>query len=146
MSQDSFYEDLIVGHAYTFGHAEVRADDIARFTTEFSPYLPLRPADQPRKPTPPAPQALVYALWTRMLHAETAGWPVKARLGQDALRWYATAHAGDVLSVALTFMAKEPTGADHGLLIASHEILTADGDIILSLMTRTLVFKRRTGG
>jgi acyl dehydratase len=144
MADDAWFEDLLVGHAYTFGTAEVTATDITNFAVNFSPYLPLRPAETPRKQSEAAPQALVYALWTRMLHTETSAWPVKARLGQDALRWYSTAHAGDKLSVSLTFVAKEDTGPNYGLVIASHEIMTEDGDLILTLMTRTLVFKRET--
>lgn len=94
----------------------------------------------PTTPTgPPAAQAHIYALWSRMLWDETKDWPVRARLGQDALRWYKTAHAGDVLSVRLTFLSKQTIADDRGILIAQHDMLNQNGELVMSLMTRTLM-------
>jgi acyl dehydratase len=139
-----WFDDLILGLSHTYGRAEVRAEDIADFAARFGPYMPLRPGAEVSTPVigPAAPQALVYGLWTRMVYEETQGWPVRARLGQDALRWYATAHAGDVLTVHMTVVAVEDIATDHGLLIAEHEVRNADEMPVLSLMTRTLMHKK----
>ena len=137
-----WFEDIRVGDTRLFGDAGVKAGDIVLFSERFAPYLPLRAdkvIDEGRGPA--APQALLYGLWTRMLLEETGNWPVRARLGQDALRWYRTAHAGDRLSVKLTFVAKDDVAPDHGLLIAQHEVMNENGELVFSIMTRTLVDK-----
>lgn len=133
------FDDIPVGYTHTFGAAAVTADDIAVFVQRFAPHLPLNPETKAPAPSPPAPQAHVYALWSRMLWNETQSWPVLARLGQDALRWYKTAHAGDTLSIRLTFVSKQPIGDDRGILIAQHDVLNQSGELVMSLMTRTMV-------
>jgi hypothetical protein len=133
------FDDISVGYTHTFGAAAVLADDIAVFTERFAPHLPLNPETKGASHSPPAPQAHVYALWSRMLWDETRAWPVLARLGQDALRWYKTAHAGDTLSIRLTFVSKQPIGDDRGILIAQHDVLNQNGELVMSLMTRTMV-------
>ena len=77
-----------------------------------------------------------------MLWEETRDWPVLARLGQDALRWYKTAHAGDTLVIRLTFVSKQPIGEDRGILIAQHDVLNQAGELVMSLMTRTMVGRK----
>lgn len=132
------FDDIPVGYVRLFGAAEVTGDDIALFSERFAPYLPLNP-EKPADAFAPAAQAHVYALWSRMLWEETKDWPVLARLGQDALRWYKTAQAGDVLSVRLTFMSKQPIGDDRGILITQHDVTNQAGELVMSLMTRTVM-------
>lgn len=137
--QSWYFDDIPIGYVHNFGAAKLDADDVALFTDRFAPHLPLNPQANTPHATPPAAQAHVYALWSRMLWQETRGWPVLSRLGQDALRWYKTAHAGDVLSVRLTFMSKQPIGDDRGILITQHDLLNQNGELVMSLMTRTVV-------
>ena len=137
-----WFEDIIVGQVHEFGAAKVKAEDIGAFSERFAPYLPLRPREDGPADEPAAPQALVYALWSRLLYDETDPWPIRARLGQDALRWFGTAHAGDTLSIRLTFVAKDDVAKDHGLVITSHDVTRQDGGLVLSLMTRTLMDKK----
>ena len=137
-----WFEDIAVGQVHQFGAAKVRAEDIEAFSQRFAPYLPLRPRETGPDIAKAAPQALVYALWSRLLFDETDPWPIRARLGQDALRWFGTAYAGDTLSVRLTFVAKDNVAKDHGLVITSHDVMRQDGALILSLMTRTLIDKK----
>ena len=135
--QSWYFDDIPIGYIHVFGAAPVTAEDIALFHTRFSPYLPL---SAERKETgAPAAQAHVYALWSRMLWEETKEWPVLARLGQDALRWYKAAVAGDVLSVRLEFASKQVVGADRGILISNHEVLNQNGELVMALMTRTVM-------
>jgi acyl dehydratase len=139
-----WFDDIRVGVVRKFGGIDVRAGDIVLFVERFAPHLPLRATQGAVAPSargPAAPQALLYGLWTRMLWEETGTWPVRARLGQDALRWYKTAHAGDTLSVKLCFVAKDDVAIDHGLLIAQHDVMNQEGELIFSIMTRTLIDK-----
>ena len=133
------FDDIPIGYVHTFGSADVTAEDIALFSERFAPYLPLNPEKGDVAATNPAAQAHVYALWSRMLWTETHEWPVLARLGQDALRWYKTALAGDVLSVRLTFMSKQAIGDDRGILITQHDVMNQSGELVMSLMTRTVM-------
>jgi hypothetical protein len=141
------FDDIPIGYVHMFGVAAVDADDLRLFVDRFAPHLPLKGGGGgggggDEAPSPPAAQAHVYALWSRMLWEETKDWPVLARLGQDALRWYKTAHAGDVLSVRLTFMAKDAVSQDRGILIANHEVLNQHGELIMALMTRTVMGRK----
>ena len=136
-----YFEDIKVGSTHSFGDAEITAGDIVAFAEKYAPYLPLRDENPPHVRGPAAPQALVYAIWSRLLFEETKDWPVRARLGQDALRWYRTAHAGDCLSVQLTFVTTDDCARDHGLVITQHDVTNQDGNLILSLMTRSLLNK-----
>lgn len=135
-------DDIPIGYTHVFGAAVVEANDIELFQERFAPYLPLKAENDAASLGPPAAQAHVYALWSRMLWEETQNWPVLARLGQDALRWYKTAHAGDHLSVRLTFVSKQQLGDDRGILIAEHDVLNQHGELVMSLMTRTLMARR----
>ena len=140
--QSWYFDDIPVGYTHVFGMAAVDGGDIALFSERFAPHLPLNPEAKTPMPTPPAAQAHVYALWSRMLWDETKDWPVLSRLGQDALRWYKTAHAGDTLSIRLTFMSKQEIGDDRGILIAQHDVLNQHGELVMSLMTRAVVGRR----
>jgi acyl dehydratase len=135
------FDDIPLGYVHVFGAAPLSAEDIALFHERYSPPLPLT-ADQPERAAQPAAQAHVYALWSRMLWEETKDWPVLARLGQDALRWYKTAQAGDVLSVRLEFLSKQPVAADRGIVITQHEVLNQKGELVMALMTRTVMARR----
>jgi hypothetical protein len=143
--QSWHFDDIPLGYVHVFGAAPVTAEDLALFLDRFAPHLPLRPGDGAAGDvgqSAPAAQAHVYALWSRMLWEETRDWPVLARLGQDALRWYKSAHAGDVLSVRLTFQSKQPVAEDRGILIAGHEVLNQSGELVMALMTRTVMARR----
>lgn len=136
--QSWYFDDIPVGYVHQFGNARVDADDLALFQQRFAPYLPLK-ADGDPTTTPPAAQAHVFALWSRMLWEETKDWPVLARLGQDAVRWYRTAHADDVLSMKITFMSKQPINESRGILITQHDVLNQSGELVMTLMTRTVM-------
>lgn len=135
--QSWYFDDIPLGYVHVFGAAPVGAEDIALFHDRFSPHLPLN--TESTETGKPAAQAHIYALWSRMLWEETKDWPVIARLGQDALRWYKTAQAGDVLNVRLEFLSKQSVAADRGILITQHEVMNQRGELVMALMTRTVV-------
>lgn len=129
------FDDIPVGYVHRFGAAAVTEEDIALFHARFAPYLPEASVEHERGA--PAAQAHVYALWARMVWEETKDWPVLARMGQDALRWYKAAHAGDVLSMRLTFLSKTEIDDERGMVLAQHEVLDQTGALVMTLMTRT---------
>jgi acyl dehydratase len=137
--QSWHYDDIPIGYTHSFGSATLTTDDIALFKERFAPHLPLRADPAPREGEQPAAQAHVYAIWSRLLWEETKDWPVLARLGQDALRWYTTARAGDELSVRVTFVSKQPVSDERGIVIASHEVVNQRGELVMAIMTRTVM-------
>lgn len=132
-------DSIPIGYVHIFGAAPVLREDIALFEQRFGPALPMRPDEDCAGA---APQALVYAIWTRLIWEETRDWPVTARFGQDALRWIARAQDGDVLSVRLTIKAKQIQNDARGMLFAQHEVMNQHGALVLSLMTRTELARR----
>lgn len=141
--QTWYLDDIPIGYTHVFGSAEVTTEDLSLFHARFGPYLPIKPeVEGPGSSPDAAAQAHIYALWSRMVWQETKDWPVLARLGQDALRWYKTAHAGDVLGVRLTFVSKDRVGPDRGILIGQHDVVNQTGDLVMALMTRTVIARQ----
>lgn len=136
------FDEIPQDFVHHYGGVEIEAGDIALFHGQFGPYLPMRMPDtaDPER-GPPAAQAHIYALWTRMLWTETGDWPVLRRLGQDALRYFAPVHAGDRLGARMSFVGKDDIGPDRGILIAMHELTRQDGTLVMSVMTRTVLAK-----
>lgn len=137
--QTWYLDDIPIGYVHVFGAAPIEREDIALFEQRFGPALPMRMDENSQGA---APQALIYAIWTRLIWSETCDWPVTARFGQDALRWIGWARAGDVLSVRLSIKAKQIVSEARGMLFAQHEVINQEGGLILSLMTRTELFRR----
>ncbi len=131
-----------MGYVHSFGAARIEAEDLRLFHERFAPHLPVRWDAKGEEGSPPASQAHIYALWSRMLWDETKDWPVLARLGQDAMRWYKTAQAGDTLSVRLTYLSKQPVGPDRGILISQHDVLNQHGELVMALMNRTVIARK----
>lgn len=134
--QSWYLDDIPEGYVHLFGQAPLTFEDVALFKSRFAPSLPMHGETDDAEI---AAQGHVYAIWTRLVWEQTKDWPVLARLGQDALRWYGAARAGDTLSVRLTMTAKQLTGEDKGILFAQHEVLNQAGKLVLSLMTRTVL-------
>jgi acyl dehydratase len=47
--------------------------------------------------------------------------------------------------VRLTFVSKQPVADDRGILIASHEVLNQQGELVMALMTRTVMARAVAG-
>ena len=140
--QSWFLNDIPLGYTHACGTKRITADDIAVFIERFAPHLPLASGEANLNafgPSSLAAQAHIYAIWSALLWEETKDWPVLARLGQDALRWYGAAEAGDLLQLKVTFVGKQPVSDDRGILIASHELLNQKGELVMALMTRTVM-------
>ena len=85
-----------------------------------------------------APDAMVFALWSRLDEAAAAQWPQTKRVGVDALRWARNPPAGEVLRGRMTVMGKDPVGAGKGIVIAQHDLLDEAGRLVFSCLTRSV--------
>ena len=85
-----------------------------------------------------APDALIYAAWSKLDLEASAGWPQSKRLGVDALRWMRNPPAGEMLRGRMTVMAKDPVGDSKGIVIAQHDLLDEAGRLVFSCLTRSL--------
>ncbi|MEI9965549.1 MAG: acyl dehydratase [Caulobacteraceae bacterium] len=85
-----------------------------------------------------APDAMVYAVWSRLDQTASAGWPQTKRLGVDALRWMRNPPPGELLRGRMTVMAKDPVGDDKGIVIAQHDLLDEAGRLVFSCLTRSI--------
>ena len=125
------FDDISVGSTVSMGIQRVDAAQIALFSAAFAPTW---------DPNEGAPDSMVYALWARMEEDMIAKWPTfQKRLGQDALRWFRTPPAGEILRGRMTVLAKEPVGEKKGIIIAQHDVLDEDGRLVFSLLTRMTV-------
>lgn len=88
-----------------------------------------------------APDAMVFAIWSRLEQEASAVWPQTKRLGVDALRWMRNPPAGELLRGRMTVMGKDPVGEGKGVVIAQHDLLDEAGRLVFSCLTRS-VFAR----
>jgi hypothetical protein len=85
-----------------------------------------------------APDALTYAIWSRLDGQAAANWPQTKRLAVDALRWARNPPVGELLRGRMTVMGKDPVGASKGLIIAQHDLLDEAGRLVFSCLTRSV--------
>lgn len=130
------FDDIQVGTTVSMGIQRVDAAQIALFSAAFAPTW---------NPAEGAPDSMVYALWARMEEDLISKWDsFQKRLGQDALRWFRTPPAGEILRGRMTVLAKEPVGDKKGIIIAQHDVLDEDGRLVFSLLTRVTIARLET--
>lgn len=126
------FDDIDIGQVVTLGVAAVDAAALDAFIAAFSPGWS---ADRG------APDAMVFAIWSKLDAIAAADWPQTKRLGVDALRWMRNPPAGELLRGRMTVMAKDPVGDDKGVVIAQQDLLDEAGRLVFSCLTRS-VFSR----
>ena len=89
-----------------------------------------------------APDALVYALWSRLQSDKSAGWAQSKLLAVDGLRYMRNPPAGELLRGRMTVMGKDPVGDEKGIVIAQHDLLDEGGRLVFSCLTRGLFVRR----
>ena len=127
------FDDIAVGQTVTLGVAAVDEKGLEAFRASFAPSWSVEDG---------APDALVYAIWSKLDTEAAAGWPQTKRLGVDALRWMRNPPAGELLRGRMTVLAKDPVGDDRGVVIAQHDLLDEAGRLVFSCLTRS-VFRCR---
>ena len=127
------FEDLEVGQVVPLGACAVDQAALDLFIDRFSPGW---------DPAYGAPDAMVYALWSRLASEKSAGWAQTKVLAVDGLRFMRNPPVGELLRGRLTVMGKDPVGDEKGLVIAQHDLLDEAGRLVFSCLTRALVARR----
>ena len=86
-----------------------------------------------------APDAMLFAIWSRLEGDASRNWPQTKRLAVDALRWVRNPPAGELLRGRMTVMGKDPVGESKGVVIAQHDLLDEAGRLVFSCLTRSVV-------
>jgi len=126
------FDDINVGQVVTLGATAVDEPAVRGFCAVFAPSWIIEDG---------LPDALVYALWSKLDTEASAGWPQTKRLGVDALRFMRHPPVGELLRGRMTVFAKDPVGEDKGIVIAQHDLLDEAGRLVFSCLTRS-VFSR----
>ena len=127
------FDDIQVGQVVSLGMLAIDGRLIASFCEHLAPGW--AKADG-------APEALLYAIWSRLDAEASSGWPQTKRLGVDALRWMRNPPEGELLRGRMTVLAKDPVGPDKGIVIAQHDLLDEAGRLVFSCLTRSVFASR----
>jgi hypothetical protein len=123
------FDDIEIGQVASLGAARIDPEALAAFVAAFAPGWT---ADRG------APDAMVYALWSRLDGLAAAAWPQTKRLGVDALRWMRNPPAGELLRGRMTIMGKDEVGEGKGIVFAQHDLLDEAGRLVFSCLTRSV--------
>lgn len=89
-----------------------------------------------------APDAMVYALWSRLSQDVCARWSGFKLLAVDGVRYMRNPPVGELLRGRVTIMGKDPVGDTKGVVIAQHDLLDEAGRLVFSCLTRALVARQ----
>lgn len=123
------FDDIAVGQVVSLGAAVVDPAALQRFIDAFAPGWFIDRG---------APDAMTFAIWTRLDAEASAAWPQTKRVGVDALRWARNPPAGELLRGRMTVMGKDPVGEGKGIVIAQHDLLDEGGRLVFSCLTRSV--------
>jgi hypothetical protein len=126
------FDDLDVGQVLTLGAVAIDRRALESFCSVFAPEWNLDDG---------APDAMVYAIWSRLESETSKDWLQTKRLAVDALRWVRNPPVGELLRGRMTVLGKDPVGEGKGILIAQHDLLDEAGRLVFSCLTRS-VFAR----
>lgn len=127
------FEDLEVGQVVPLGAIAVDEGGLELFAERFAPGWDVAYG---------APDALVYALWSRLASEKAGGWAQSKVLAVDGLRYMRNPPPGELLRGRMTVMGKDPVGDEKGIVIASHDLLDEAGRLVFSCLTRALFARR----
>ena len=127
------FEDLGVGEVVPLGACAVDPGALEIFIARFAPGWSAEDG---------APDAMVYALWSRLAADKAAGWAQSKTLAVDGLRYMRNPPAGELLRGRLTVMGKDPVGDEKGIVICQHDLLDEGGRLVFSCLTRALIARR----
>ncbi|WP_292054723.1 MULTISPECIES: acyl dehydratase [unclassified Brevundimonas] len=89
-----------------------------------------------------APDAMVYAIWSRLSHDVCNRWAGFKLLAVDGIRYLRNPPAGELLRGRITIMGKDPVGDAKGVVIAQQDLLDEAGRLVFSCLTRALVTRQ----
>ncbi len=123
------FDDIEIGQVVHFGATVVDEGALEAFIAAFAPGWAIENG---------APEAMIFAIWSRLDAEASADWPQTKRVGVDALRFARSPPAGEVLRGRMTVMGKDPVGAGKGIVIAQHDLLDGSGRLVFSCLTRSV--------
>jgi len=123
------FDDIEIGYVAQLGAARIEPAALTAFIAAFAPGWSAERG---------APDAMIYALWSRLDAQAAADWPQTKRLGVDALRWMRNPPAGELIRGRMTIMGKDAVGAEKGIVFAQHDLLDEAGRLVFSCLTRSL--------
>ena len=126
------FDEIEIGQVVNLGTTVVDDQALAAFVAAFTPDWSVDRG---------APDAMVFAIWSRLDAEAAAQWPQTKRVGCDALRWARNPPAGELLRGRMTIMGKDQVGEGKGIVIAQHDLLDEAGRLVFSCLTRS-VFTR----
>ena len=127
------FEDLAVGEVIPLGACMVDEAAMEVFVERFSPGWDVSYG---------APEAMVYALWSRLFAEKASGWAQSKVLAVDGLRYLRNPPSGELMRGRMTVMGKDPVGDEKGIVIAQHDLLDEAGRLVFSCLTRALLARR----
>ncbi|MDI6623780.1 MAG: acyl dehydratase [Brevundimonas sp.] len=127
------FEDLAVGEVVSLGACMVEEAAMEVFVERFSPGWDVSYG---------APDAMVYALWSRLFADKVSGWAQSKVLAVDGLRYLRNPPSGELMRGRMTIMGKDPVGDEKGIVIAQHDLLDEAGRLTFSCLTRALLARR----
>ncbi|MCS6624624.1 hypothetical protein N0B44_17035 [Roseibacterium beibuensis] len=127
------FEDLAVGEVIPLGACMVDEAAMEVFVERFSPGWDVGYG---------APDAMVYAMWSRLFADKVSGWAQSKILAIDGLRYLRNPPPGELMRGRMTVMGKDPVGDEKGIVIAQHDLLDEAGRLIFSCLTRALLARR----
>ena len=127
------FEDIGVGEVIPLGACMVDEAALGVFVERFAPGWDAGYG---------APDAMIYALWSRHFAEKSGTWAQSKVLAVDGLRFLRNPPPGELMRGRMTVMGKDPVGDDKGIVIASHDLLDEAGRLVFSCLTRA-VFVRR---
>jgi len=125
----AYFEDIVVGHVESLGVAAVDLAALEAFIAAFTPGW---------DPERGLPDALIFAVWSKLDDGSAVDWPQTKRVGVDALRWGRNPPAGELLRGRMTILGKDPVGESKGLVLAQHDLLDEAGRLVFSCLTRSI--------
>jgi hypothetical protein len=126
------FDRIEIGMVVSLGVSVVDEEALGAFAAAFAPSWSVERG---------APDAMVFAIWSRLEQEASTAWPQTKRLGVDALRWMRNPPVGELLRGRMTIMGKDAVGEGKGVVIAQHDLLDEAGRLVFSCLTRS-VFAR----
>ena len=123
------FEDIEIGQVVTLGAMVLEPAAVEAFVKAFAPGWGVEQG---------APDAMLFAIWSKLDQGAYAEWPQTKRLGVDALRWARNPPAGELLRARMTVMGKDPVGENKGIVFAQHDLLDEAGRLVFTCLTRSL--------
>jgi hypothetical protein len=123
------FDELHIGQVLSLGVIVLDRRALESFCELFAPGW---------DPEQGAPDAMVYAIWSRLEAEASKDWSQTKRLAVDALRWARNPPVGELLRGRMTIMGKDKVGEGKGVAIAQHDLLDEQGRLVFSCLTRSL--------